>query len=171
MVLKVVHHLCVIAESFTTDTTFVFALCQIYSANGSNSFSNIRSKLQIESIGSTSLSSGDDSFSIVKEKTVSLDDIPFQCGMCLSRFPTSQYLLHHITLHMQGPYVFKIEMDKKEKEDEENGEKILPHGNISFAGRSRLLPTSIPKTVNFLKSAGIFNVSGLSLDVVEDLTI
>jgi hypothetical protein len=63
----------------------------IYSANGSNSFSNIRSKLQIESIGSTSLSSGDDSFSIVKEKTVSLDDIPFQCGMCLSRFPTSQY--------------------------------------------------------------------------------
>jgi hypothetical protein len=48
---------------------------------------------------------------------------------------------HHITLHMQGPYVFKIEMDKKEKEDEENGEKILPHGNISFAGRSRLLPS------------------------------
>jgi hypothetical protein len=44
--------------------------------------------------------------------------------------------------------VIKIEMDKKEKEDEENGEKILPHGNISFAGRSRLLPTSIPKTVN-----------------------
>lgn len=136
----------------------------IYSANGSKSVSNIRNKLQIESIGSTSLSSGGDSFSIVKEKTVSLDDIPFQCGMCLSRFPTSQYLLHHITLHMQGPYVFKIEMDKKEKEDGENGEKILPHGNISFAGRSRLLPTSIPKTVNGEGNIHIVKCSTTSSD-------
>lgn len=131
----------------------------VYSASGSNSVSNIRSKLQIDSIGSTSILS-----SIIKEKSVSLDDIPFQCGMCLSRFPTSQYLLHHITLHMQGPYVFKIEMDKKEKEDEENGEKILPHGNISLAGRSRLLPTNIPKTVNDERNIHIVKSSTTSND-------
>lgn len=40
------------------------------------------------------------------------DPVPFTCGMCSSRFPTSQYLLHHMTLHMKGKYVFRVEVDK-----------------------------------------------------------
>jgi hypothetical protein len=40
----------------------------------------------------------------------------------------------------------------------------LPHGNISFAGRSRLLPTSIPKTVNDERNIHIVKSSTTSSD-------
>lgn len=50
---------------------------------------------------------------------LTLDDIPFQCGMCTSRFPNSQYLLHHITLHMEGKYVFKVETGNGGKEPQQ----------------------------------------------------
>lgn len=58
-----------------------------------------------------------------KEKTNSAldtveDPVPFTCGMCSSRFPTSQYLLHHMTLHMKGKYVFRVEVDKSKATQE-----------------------------------------------------
>ncbi|KAK3599588.1 hypothetical protein CHS0354_035828, partial [Potamilus streckersoni] len=33
--------------------------------------------------------------------------LPFSCGMCGSKFPKTEYLLHHITVHIEGKYVFK----------------------------------------------------------------
>ncbi|XP_033724652.1 uncharacterized protein LOC117314675 [Pecten maximus] len=53
---------------------------------------------------------------VIHTELISVTKIPFKCGMCEARFPNSQYLLHHMTLHMNGQYVFKIEVDKKKDE-------------------------------------------------------
>ncbi|KAL3862005.1 hypothetical protein ACJMK2_008011 [Sinanodonta woodiana] len=37
--------------------------------------------------------------------------LPFSCGMCGSKFPKTEYLLHHITVHIEGKYIFKRNND------------------------------------------------------------
>ncbi|KAL3865190.1 hypothetical protein ACJMK2_006806 [Sinanodonta woodiana] len=37
--------------------------------------------------------------------------LPFSCGMCGSMFPKTEYLLNHITVHIEGKYIFKRNND------------------------------------------------------------
>ncbi|KAL3876142.1 hypothetical protein ACJMK2_034014 [Sinanodonta woodiana] len=37
--------------------------------------------------------------------------LPFSCGMCGSKFPKTEYLLHRITVHIEGKYIFKRDND------------------------------------------------------------
>ncbi|KAL3865959.1 hypothetical protein ACJMK2_043303 [Sinanodonta woodiana] len=37
--------------------------------------------------------------------------LSFSCGMCGSKFPKTEYLLHHITVHIEGKYIFKRNND------------------------------------------------------------
>ena len=70
--------------------------------------------------------------------------IPFECGMCKSRFPNSQYLLHHMTLHMKGKYVFRVDQDATKEEKEKPkppSQKLSPivaNPNVSMPGFTKL---------------------------------
>ncbi|XP_063410803.1 zinc finger protein Xfin-like [Mytilus trossulus] len=107
----------------------------------------------------------------MSQRPVSLDDIPFQCGMCRARFPNSQYLLHHITLHMQGPYVFKIEVDKKDKNKKEKAERPkLTSGNIMVQRQSVTVPKATHK-METLKSIDISGTTSLTTQMAKPIPI
>ncbi|CAG2222208.1 KRAB [Mytilus edulis] len=112
-----------------------------------------------------------DESSFMSQRPVSLDDIPFQCGMCRARFPNSQYLLHHITLHMQGPYVFKIEVDKKDKNKKEKAERPkLTSGNIMVQRQSVTVPKATHK-METLKSIDISGTTSMTTPMAKPLPI
>ncbi|XP_061189534.1 uncharacterized protein LOC133197487 [Saccostrea echinata] len=75
-------------------------------------------------------------------ETIAADDpVPFTCGMCSSRFPSSQYLLHHMTLHMKGKYVFRVEVDKSKTTQESPIKRLVESPNRPV--KSLMLKTSI----------------------------
>ncbi|XP_069116484.1 uncharacterized protein [Argopecten irradians] len=80
----------------------------------------------------------------VSSEMISVAKIPFKCGMCEARFPNSQYLLHHMTLHMNGQYVFKIEVDKKKDEIPSGTESSEPSdiANVKTTAAPTQKPTS-----------------------------
>ena len=70
--------------------------------------------------------------------------VPFTCGMCCSRFPTSQYLLHHMTLHMKGKYVFRVEVDKTKSTQESQPNQKSP-GTPTFTPPCQSTGSLAPK--------------------------
>lgn len=94
---------------------------------------------------------------INSSKNLTLEDIPYQCGMCFARFPNSQFLLHHITLHMQGPYVFKIESDEKSSK----GDKQSQIKSINSADATNLETGSLGTVPLTKKSAPVISTCNL----------
>ncbi|XP_052082312.1 zinc finger protein Xfin-like [Mytilus californianus] len=140
--------------------------------NENSSFLN-RTETNSEHIYSDMVSSNgkNNESSVTSQRPVSLDDIPFQCGMCQARFPNSQYLLHHITLHMQGPYVFKIEVDKKDKNKKEKAERPkLTSGNIMVQRQSVTVPKATHK-METLKSIDISGTTSMTTPIEKPLPI
>ncbi|OWF52071.1 uncharacterized protein LOC110448259 [Mizuhopecten yessoensis] len=97
---------------------------------------------------------------ILQTELISVTKIPFKCGMCEARFPNSQYLLHHMTLHMNGQYVFKIEVDKKKDELSKGSESSeIPPVDISSSKTTDTPATTQPSSGNQMASSIVQQLS------------